>query len=141
MESTENKVKPERPHNSHNGSVESLCSFCGNACNNGCSWSEDFTPVKGWEAQENKNGYFVISCPEFCSDAWMHRNADNLITEGCIRLMEAFIGVMREDYRESPRYRRSIENFLRDPRNRNLLWFCDPEEVIKQFRKEMRHII
>lgn len=141
MESSETKPKPERMHNNYNQSVESLCSFCGNACNMGCSWSESFIPVKGWTAGENKNGYFVIECPEFCSDKWMHENPDDLDTEGCVRLMEAFLREMREDYREQPRSRRSIENFLRNPHYRNLFWFCDPEDIIIQFRKEMRHTL
>ena len=135
------REKHDAQRNRFTGGPETLCSFCGNACRNGCSWAEDFTPVEGWDAVQNKNGWFVRDCPEFCSDAWMRENPDDLDTEGCVRLMEAFLREMREDYREQPRSRRSIENFLRNPHYRNLFWFCDPEDIIGQFRKEMRHTL
>ena len=128
-----------RIRNKRTGSVESLCSFCGNACRNGCSWAEDFTPVKGWEAIENKNGWFVVDCPEYCDDKWMREHSEDLDTEGCIRLMEAFIRMMRDDYIWSRNSRLPIERFIRDKRNRHLFFFADPEDIIAQFRKEIRH--
>lgn len=58
---------------------ETKCITCGNACG-GCSWSQDFTPVKGWTAEETIckahrwdqsleiNTYNVIDCPEYTPD-------------------------------------------------------------------------
>jgi len=129
----------EKLRNKLTGSAESLCAFCGNACNNGCSWSEDFVPVEGWEAVINKNGYFVESCPEYCSDKWMHEDSNQLDTEGCLRLMEALIRTVRDDYIYMPRARPSIERFIKNPQYSNLFFFADPDEIIAQFRKEMRH--
>ena len=48
------------------------CWTCKNACG-GCSWSRDFEPVKGWEAEKTfhpTNGefvesYYIKSCPEY----------------------------------------------------------------------------
>lgn len=45
----------------------------------GCNWSRSFEPVKGWTAKKvppssyvgknsEKDGYFVIKCPEFLPD-------------------------------------------------------------------------
>lgn len=65
---------------------ETLCWRCGNACIKGCSWSKDFTPVKGWKAKylplrvpkhDGKKfkatggklpSYRVRKCPEFIPD-------------------------------------------------------------------------
>lgn len=55
-----------------------LCWDCGNAYG-GCSWSINFTPVKGWDAQYVQrvykgrdvyvmDSYEVRSCPEFVLD-------------------------------------------------------------------------
>jgi len=60
-----------------------LCWDCANATNSGCSWSAEFKPVKGWEAERveqriYKQGYVidstyrVKSCPEFVRDAQNH---------------------------------------------------------------------
>lgn len=46
----------------------SRCWLCANF-NKDCSWSRDFIPVTGWEAEEHKKDgittYKVINCPEF----------------------------------------------------------------------------
>lgn len=50
---------------------EQPCWTCWN-CFDGCSWSIDFTPVKGWDADEiMKDGditYQINYCPEYKSD-------------------------------------------------------------------------
>ncbi len=51
---------------------ETLCWTCKNACG-GCSWSQSFTPVEGWDAKETVlkssegevQSFFVNSCPLF----------------------------------------------------------------------------
>lgn len=51
------------------------CWTCRKACG-GCSWSRNFTPIPGWEAQESfipANGeyaktYKIISCPQYVND-------------------------------------------------------------------------
>lgn len=30
-----------------------------------CSWVRNFTPVEGWNAKQDKDGYTVRSCPQF----------------------------------------------------------------------------
>ena len=49
-----------------------LCCICKNACGN-CSWSADFIPVEGWDAQPtiikdsegDFSSYEIKRCPEF----------------------------------------------------------------------------
>lgn len=51
---------------------EQPCWNCGNACG-GCSWAQDFTPVKDWEAEpvtvKDKEGdirtYKIKYCPQY----------------------------------------------------------------------------
>ena len=48
------------------------CWTCRNACG-GCSWSREFKPVDGWNADKTTyldcgeivNSYFIKSCPEY----------------------------------------------------------------------------
>lgn len=49
---------------------ETLCWSCYN-CYNGCSWSRNFTPVKGWKAEYNKtmDSYNVITCPKYIEES------------------------------------------------------------------------
>lgn len=122
-------------------SNESLCGFCGNACRNGCSWAENLEPVEGWTAIQNKNGYFIVECPEFCDDGWMRKNPEGLDTEGCLKLLEAMIKVMRQDYAYLPRCRQAIERFIRNPKFSAFFFFAEPEEIIRLLRKGMRHTI
>ena len=54
----------------------SLCIFCRKCCGR-CSWSKDFTPVKGWTAKVTKdsNGQkhtWVAWCPEFVADKGLY---------------------------------------------------------------------
>ena len=64
---------------------DTLCWKCANACC-GCSWSENFIPVKGWKAQRTKvyhtdssvrrgetSSYVVLECPEFVSDVHKYK--------------------------------------------------------------------
>ena len=137
----EDRFRRERLRNNLTGSAETLCSFCGNACNNGCIWAEELQPVDGWTAVENKNGFFVVDCPEFRSDDWMRKNSSQLDTEGCIRLLQELISSLRFDYIYYHKSRPVIERFLRNPRYRHLFFFADPEDIIDRFRREMRHTL
>jgi len=47
-----------------------LCWDCKNATTGACRWSRVLKPVKGWVAEETKNGYIVYECPEFARDAY-----------------------------------------------------------------------
>ena len=55
-----------------------LCWECGKACTKGCSWSAEFIPVKGWDAEEThidsmpEPSYYVKECPEFVRDSYQH---------------------------------------------------------------------
>ena len=56
--------------------AQSLCWRCGNAYAKKCSWFTDYTPVDGWDAQENRYNcggyvgaaYNVLKCPNFTPD-------------------------------------------------------------------------
>lgn len=63
-----------------------LCWTCGRACGgpNGCSWSREYKPVEGWDAErrdvavwrgesgrqytEYSESYYVKGCPEYVAD-------------------------------------------------------------------------
>lgn len=125
-----------KPHNVVFGTVESLCSYCGHACRKKCSWAEDFTPVEGWTAYQNKNGYFVVACPQFEKEKLASRIPERLDTDGCINLVEAMIRVMKSDYVDLPKARPGIERFIRNHDNNGLIFFADPEEIIAQLKKD-----
>lgn len=50
-----------------------LCWTCQKAVG-GCSWSDEFNPVDGWEAikvnrtESKSSGYYITKCPEFIED-------------------------------------------------------------------------
>ena len=44
------------------GRTENLCWICIKAIK-GCSWSESFIPVDGWNAEPDKNSYKIRDCP------------------------------------------------------------------------------
>lgn len=56
----------------------SLCWDCANSTKSGCSWAENFTPVKGWEAEETKTGYLILKCPEFNRNSYEYGTIRNL---------------------------------------------------------------
>lgn len=70
------KWREEHGQDRHNLKGETLCWMCAKACTKGCSWSYDFTPVDGWEADETvqvhesrvDQSFMVFNCPEFVSD-------------------------------------------------------------------------
>ena len=55
-----------------------LCWTCGNAVGGGCSWSENLTPVRGWEAVREMESYTVLRCPEYQRDSF----GDGLYRDG-----------------------------------------------------------
>jgi len=149
---------------------ESECTLCyerRKACKEKyCSWVRDFTPVEGWEAEynEKKDSYRVISCPEFERGRGLPKDLD---TEGCMRLLEAAMELMRDDYihgrglreadtqdkqnkkprnrfqedREKTRKqvnREEIERFLRSKRGHLLLDLSDVESVIQMLQNAAR---
>ena len=66
------------------GRTDTICWDCANACGGGCSWSdpERQTPVKGWTATKNTNGYIVHDCPKFIRESYgcgRYRTADDYI--------------------------------------------------------------
>lgn len=46
------------------GYHDQLCWYCENACG-GCSWSESFIPVEGWEAIKTGESYHITFCPQY----------------------------------------------------------------------------
>lgn len=127
---------------------DTLCLHCTNACNRGCSWSDDFTPVDGWEAEYNEklDSYYVISCPKFSEETEENKNR-NLDTEGCLLLVERVLEVARDDYMKSTEaMQKQIQRFIRGRGARRLTQIEDPEGVIQRldrdtaaFRKKRAH--
>lgn len=46
------------------GRREQLCWDCKNAVGR-CPWSRNFTPVDGWDAEADGDGYKIYDCPLF----------------------------------------------------------------------------
>ena len=117
---------------------DTLCLHCTNACNRGCSWSDDFTPVDGWEAEYNEklDSYYVISCPKFSEETEENKNR-NLDTEGCLRLVERLLEVARDDYiKGEEKGQHMIRKFIRGRGARRLTMIDDPEAVIRRLDKD-----
>lgn len=118
---------------------ETRCVYCANATNGGCCWSENLEPVEGWRALTTRQGYMVLECPEYVPDSGGNRDPRLVDTEGCLRLLEAMMKAMRDDYRECPSERRSIEAFIRRRDTRHLFFFAEPELVIEGLRKGLKY--
>ena len=135
---------------------ETLCISCAKLCKGACSWSARFEPVDEWVAVENHQGYLVIACPEFISDAEGSGRLEEIDTDGMMRLMEALATQMREDYvagygpyndrwnykgkekmdRAQIRTanRKYIERWLMSGEGSKLLQLENPEEIIQMLR-------
>ncbi len=123
--------------NKRTGSTETLCSYCGHACNNGCSWSARGEPVNGWDAVKTSAGYFVFDCPEAVNDRWMRENPEDLDTDGCVALLQAMLGQMREDYvLGNSSVRKGIERMILNPKTKNLFFFSDPQTIIRMLKQQ-----
>lgn len=69
------QIEKKRKYTEHSNST--LCWKCKNATG-GCSWSQDFTPVEGWDAKRTRirlekgtkhtESFIVKKCPEFLPD-------------------------------------------------------------------------
>ena len=111
---------------------ETICIYCANACNSGCSWSESLTPVEGWTVIENKTGPRVIACPKFEIEK---RRTTTFDREGMLALAEAMAIQLNDDYVHGTRaIRRVIENEIRSSGVQKLLHLSDPESVIRTLR-------
>ena len=49
------------------GLVEQLCWSCQNATGR-CPWSENGTPIRGWDAEPDRATYKIYDCPMFKPD-------------------------------------------------------------------------
>ena len=142
-------------------SEESLCIFCEKVCNGGCSWSKEFTPVRGWNAEKNANGYLVRYCPEFEPDGPDRNRPKDFDRDGMMLLMESVAKAMRDDYSSGTgpytvndlpkrkfmpedyaevrnRNRKIIENWIKNGNGKNLLQLSDPDAVIQMLRQMAR---
>lgn len=119
--------------------VVTLCMYCDNACNDGCSWSESGIPVKGWTAIKNDHtdGFTVADCPEFVHDSGRR----DLNTEGCQNLVAAIVKTLVVDYlKSSPKMsatRTSIEKFI-SGEFFGAVSSIDPDLLIELIRKKWR---
>lgn len=114
--------------------VQSLCWMCGNACGKGCSWSESFIPVEGWEAiRDDKNdSYTVVNCPKFRSGNGRPEEWD---IEGCQELAAAIIKTAIVDYKAGVK-RGLITRFFRSKAFANISKI-DPEWLIQALKESV----
>lgn len=140
---------------------ETLCYLCQNSNRNGCSWARSLEPVKGWDAEENNQGYLVLWCPEFKKETPETILPDDLDRDGMMNLLEAMARQMREDYvKGTGKYttndlhkhslkqedfaklrrmnREAIEKWIKHGPGRMLLQLSNPDEVITMLRKLAR---
>ena len=71
----EKRLEMNKPYKKHSNAT--LCWQCQNATG-GCSWSQDFTPVEGWDAKRTRirlekgakytESFIVKKCPKFRPD-------------------------------------------------------------------------
>lgn len=135
---------------------ETLCITCAKACKGACSWSERLEPVDEWVAVKNRQGYRVVSCPEYVSDEEGSGRLTDIDRDGMMRLLEALGTQMREDYvhgfgpyNNQQNYRglqrmnlaqirtanrRAIEQWLLKDGGAQMLQLTNPEEVIRMLR-------
>ena len=111
---------------------ETICIYCANACNGGCSWSDRLEPVKGWTAIENRTGPRVSACPKFKEET---ERPKTINTEGVLMLAEAVALQINDDYLHgTTAIRRTIENDLRGEGCRRFLQLSNTEGVIRRLR-------
>jgi hypothetical protein len=88
------------------------CCFICKKCVDGCSWSRDAEPIKGWKAATvARSGYYqqdtykIFYCPEFEEgDASKDREYDE---EKCMGMLEAIYKSAAEDYKSA--YKRKLK--------------------------------
>ena len=139
---------------------DTLCVFCANACNGGCSWSENLEPVDGWSAEKTAHGYLVFRCPKFAEET-KDNQPKKFDRHGIALLFEAMGAQLRDDYihgtkQYDPDRRRSandnsysteverrwhnrriIEKWIRG-QGMALLDLADPDAIILHLRKAAR---
>ena len=132
---TKEQMKAFGVRSTADGHQDTLCVFCAKACNGACSWSDALVPVDGWTADRTAKGYLVKECPEFQQDRLEPRDPQALNDDGCIRLLEAMLRLMREDYISIPEARGEIERFIRNPLARHLFIGMEPKVLLQALRK------
>ena len=60
----------------------SICWKCKNAYG-GCSWSENFIEIDGWEAEKTEISYNIKSCPEFEIDTKFSKDKNISVKNLC----------------------------------------------------------
>ena len=116
------------------GARQTLCWGCEKSATEGCAWAKNFDPVEGWEAEESKNGYLVINCPEFVKEERRRRDLD---TDGCMDLVEKVLETCREDYiMGGEKTEEKIERFLKGRGASRVHRISNPEAVIRKLKKD-----
>lgn len=118
-----------------------ICWECEKTCG-GCSWSERFEPVEGWEAVKTVDStgdesYLVRKCPEFVREDRENRrkNAQAMDTDGCLALIEKMLDVTRDDYISGDEVtQRQIERFIRGKGASKIHMISEPDVAIKKLR-------
>ena len=145
---------------------ETLCFSCANACNHGCSWSDEFIPVEGWTAVPNKDSFQVISCPEYKKDTYTdERGVDRTIremhpgmdTDGYLNLLEGALRQLRNDYilgkgpyvpgkvkgmnRGPGENRKAIEREIRSEHFCAMFHIDNPDGIIQELRAQLQRYL
>ena len=128
-----------------------LCWDCDNACAKGCSWAAEAVPVDGWKAEETVvdkgrvgRSFMVYDCPQFVPDG-THLKAEDLDTDGCVRLLAKCLELTRMDYVNCPELRSHITRWIMESDFFALCLGLDPDAVISTLRRaakreDMKHI-
>lgn len=82
--------------------ANTCCAQCKNACG-GCSWSKDFSPIKGWKTRRTKNSYSsdglkILYCPEF--EAGDPLDDHEPARDGLVNLYVAIAKLAISDYKD-----------------------------------------
>lgn len=93
--------------------MKSLCENCANAVpsfdgSRGCSWSLDYVPVPGWEAErleykpipsKTVETYCITKCPEFVDDTGMEYDVHGCPDNGFYDLSIAIVETAIKDWK------------------------------------------
>lgn len=82
--------------------ANTCCEQCKNACGD-CSWSKDFTPIKGWKTRRSKDrdrtdGLKILYCPEF--EAGDPLDDHEPTEDGIVNLYIAIAKLAISDYKD-----------------------------------------
>lgn len=118
---------------------KTLCWNCRRSCQEKCSWAENGTPVDGWTATPTirdggLSGYAVEKCPLF-DPRPLDRDPKALDSDGCVRLLEKMMQLVKADYIYTKAERERIEKWLMSETTGLLCHISDPAVIIHELKR------